>query len=1049
MVGSYTVTYDVADSSGNAAVQATRTVDVVDTTIPVITLAGANPQTIEVGSPYVELGATALDNYDGDITASIVTDASAVNTAAVGSYAVTYDVTDSSGNAAVQITRTVNVVDTTPPVITLIGANPQTIEVGSSYVELGATALDNYDGDITGSILIDASAVNTSLVGSYPVTYDVTDANGNTAVQVTRTVNVVDTTIPVITLVGANPQTIEVGSPYVESGATALDNYDGDITGSITIDTSAVNTAAVGSYTVTYDVSDSSGNAAVEVTRTVNVADTTIPTITLVGANPQAIEVGSPYIELGATALDNYDGDITGSIVIDASAVNTAAVGSYTVTYYVVDANGNAAVQVTRTVNVVDTTIPVITLVGSAPVTIEVGSPYVEFGATAVDNYDGDITASIVIDTSAVNIAAVGSYAVTYDVADSSGNPAAQVTRSVNVVDTTIPTITLIGTNPQTIEVASPYVELGATAWDSVDGDLTGSIVIDASAVNTAVVGSYTVTYDVVDANGNAAARITRTVQVLQGNGTPTAIDDSYDVAHGATIAVGVPGVLANDADADGDALSARLIRAPSFGTVMLNNDGSFVYTSEDDPYEIVDSFEYEVFDSTGAFDRGEVTINVTNSAPVAVADLITMDEDTIAAIDATANDTDEDADALTISGVISASVGAVTRAVDGTLTFEPPPDYHGPVEVSYNVIDGFGGAAVGQILIAVLPVNDDPVPVGDFVSFNDYEPRILDPMSNDIDVDGDILTMVEATTPEHGSVHVTDEGTVAYEPEHGYVGTDTFLYAITDGVSAPQWATVVVSITQAAYDDATALATSLGIEPIELETVTFETDDEDFPPFAFASVLSLQFVTLLVGTFYQSLGELRLPLTLLLFSLAVVVLIGRFTNASILFGLQARPRYGAVLLGRESHLLVHAHTDSASKVITAFSPTERNLRSTGKPRMFNGIEWIPDPRREATRLGSGRQSHRRAISRGIPRRSPPGALRETIRCPPPLGCRSPAFDQPPRLRRGVPIRHRTHSSIGAVVRRQGSLKGSSGIALLCRSCRSNPRPVDGDPPLL
>ena len=58
----------------------TRTVDVVDTTIPVITLTGANPQTIEVGSPYVELGATATDNYDGDLTGSIVIDATAVDT---------------------------------------------------------------------------------------------------------------------------------------------------------------------------------------------------------------------------------------------------------------------------------------------------------------------------------------------------------------------------------------------------------------------------------------------------------------------------------------------------------------------------------------------------------------------------------------------------------------------------------------------------------------------------------------------------------------------------------------------------------------------------------------------------------------------------------------------------------------------------------------------------------------------------------------------------------------------------------------------------------
>ena len=133
-----------------------------------------NPQTIEVGSAYTELGATASDNYDGDISGSIVIDATAVDTAVVGPYIVTYDVIDSNGNPASAL-RTVNVVDTTLPVITLTGANPQVIEVGSGYTELGATASDNYDGDISGSIVIDASAVDTGVVGSYIVTYDVTD----------------------------------------------------------------------------------------------------------------------------------------------------------------------------------------------------------------------------------------------------------------------------------------------------------------------------------------------------------------------------------------------------------------------------------------------------------------------------------------------------------------------------------------------------------------------------------------------------------------------------------------------------------------------------------------------------------------------------------------------------------------------------------------------------------------------------------------------------------------------------------------------------------
>ena len=66
---------------------------------------------------------------------------------AVGTYLIYYDSTDSEGNSAVQVTRTVNVVDTTtpPPVITLTGENPQTIELGDGYTELGATTDDGSD----------------------------------------------------------------------------------------------------------------------------------------------------------------------------------------------------------------------------------------------------------------------------------------------------------------------------------------------------------------------------------------------------------------------------------------------------------------------------------------------------------------------------------------------------------------------------------------------------------------------------------------------------------------------------------------------------------------------------------------------------------------------------------------------------------------------------------------------------------------------------------------------------------------------------------------
>ena len=439
----------------------------LDSIIPVIILEGEPTVTVEVGTSYTDAGATASDNIDGDITSNITT-VNNVDTDVVASYTLTYNVLDSSGNAATEVTRTVNVVDTTVPVITLTGDAVVTTEVDATYTDAGATALDNYDGDITPAIVV-VNTVNIAIVGTYTVTYNVSDISGNPAVQVTRTVNVVDTTVPVITLTGDAVVTTEVDATYTDAGATALDNYDGDITPAIVV-VNTVNIAIVGTYTVTYNVSDISGNPAVQVTRTVNVVDTTVPVITLTGDAVVTTEVDATYTDAGATALDNYDGDITPAIVV-VNTVNTAIVGNYTVTYNVSDAASNAAVQVTRTVNVVDTTVPVITLTGDEIVTIEVGTTYVDGGATATDNYDDDtvLTSNITTDVSDVDAQTVGSYTVSYNVSDAAGNPAVQVTRTVNVVDTL--DITNIDSNPINV-----YPNPTASNWTVASSSIINSV---------------------------------------------------------------------------------------------------------------------------------------------------------------------------------------------------------------------------------------------------------------------------------------------------------------------------------------------------------------------------------------------------------------------------------------------------------------------------------------------------------------------------------------------------------------------------------------------
>jgi uncharacterized protein YuzE len=185
-------------------------------------------------------------------------DVSNVQNTAIGSFDVVYTATD--GNTTVTATRTVSVVDTVQPVITITNDTPtgNTLEQFDVYSDAGASV-------DPGSVLTtDLSQVQNTAIGSFDVVYTATD--GNTTVTATRTVSVVDTTPPVITLIGANPYTVLIGTTYVDSHATA----DGGET--VTSDTSQINMSVEGAYTVTYSATDIYNNIGTA-TRTVNVSD--------------------------------------------------------------------------------------------------------------------------------------------------------------------------------------------------------------------------------------------------------------------------------------------------------------------------------------------------------------------------------------------------------------------------------------------------------------------------------------------------------------------------------------------------------------------------------------------------------------------------------------------------------------------------------------------------------------------------------------------------------------------------------------------------------
>ena len=105
--------------------------------------------------------------------------------------------------------------------------------------------------------------------GTYNVAATAT-GNSQTATDSTTNELIIDTTVPVITLSGSASISIKKGATYTDASATATDNIDGNVTGSI-VKTSTVNTTKTGTYYVYYNVTDAAGNAAAQKTRTVKV----------------------------------------------------------------------------------------------------------------------------------------------------------------------------------------------------------------------------------------------------------------------------------------------------------------------------------------------------------------------------------------------------------------------------------------------------------------------------------------------------------------------------------------------------------------------------------------------------------------------------------------------------------------------------------------------------------------------------------------------------------------------------------------------------------
>ncbi len=204
---------------------------------------------------------------------------------------------------------------------------------------------------------------------------------------------------------------------------------------------------------------------------------------------------------------------------------------------------------------------------------------------------------------------------------------------------------------------------------------------------------------------GNLA---TVTITVTAVNDVPMASNDAYVVLEDNSLVVDAPGVLGNDNDLDGNALTAVLLSTTTNGTLNFNSDGSFSYTPNPN-FTGTDTFTYVANDgaSDGNVAMVAITVTALNDIPMAQNDgyeTIGGSVLTVVAPGVLANDTDADSNPITAILVTEPLFGTLTLNPDGSFEYIPVANFAGTDSFSYKVNDGSADSNVAMVAIAVYP---------------------------------------------------------------------------------------------------------------------------------------------------------------------------------------------------------------------------------------------------------------------------------------------------------------------------------------------------------
>ena len=282
--------------------------------------------------------------------------------------------------------------------------------------------------------------------------------------------------------------------------------------------------------------------------------------------------------------------------------------------------------------------------------------------------------------------------------------------------------------------------------------------------------------------------------------------DDGFVLAEDDFLTIRVERLLSNDIDGD------RMIIGQVFdainGTVSLSSDGNIGFTP-DENYVGPAQFSYAANTPEGGRAEAVVYLEVTpvNDAPEARADSgFTTDEGFPFIISPTAligNDFDIDGDLLSLHSVQSSAELVATINSDGDVLVTPTGDFFGDASFIYAVADPSGETSTASVTVTVNPVNDAPEAVDDRFELTQEGGPILEDnpvvislerlVANDIDLDGDTLTMIAARSTGGGRATLLDNQTVLFEPNANFNGEASFEYTVDDGQGGSSSATAII----------------------------------------------------------------------------------------------------------------------------------------------------------------------------------------------------------------------------------------------------------------